>query len=102
MTSVQKLGNICLQIVIDLGIEVSNENLPVQLVKKINEMKAINGQYITQDHMDKISYIGINYDGDTIDLNFKIFGVRFFAKQIKESSEREIKAKFSSVNSTQL
>ena len=50
MTSVQKLGNICLQIVIDLGIEVSNENLPVQLVKKINEMKAINGQYITQDH----------------------------------------------------
>ena len=74
MTSVQKLGNICLQIVIDLGIEVSNENLPVQLVKKINEMKAINGQYITQDHMDKISYIGINYDGDTIDLNFKIYG----------------------------
>ena len=74
MTSVKKLGNICLQIVVDLGIEVSSERIPAQLVKKINEMKAINGRYISQDHMDKISSIGINYDGDTIDLAFKIYG----------------------------
>ena len=73
MTSIQTLRNICLQLVIDLGIETNSENVPAQLVKKLNEMKAINGQYNSQDHMDKISSIGINYDGDTIDLNFKIY-----------------------------
>ena len=74
MTSVQKLEKICLQIVIGLGIEINSENLPVPLVKKIKEMKAINGQYITQDHMDKISAIGINYDGETLNLTLKIYG----------------------------
>ena len=74
MTSVQKLEKICLQIVIGLGIEINSENLPAPLVKKINEMKAINGQYITQDHMDKISAISINYDGETLDLTLKIYG----------------------------
>ena len=74
MASAQKLEKICLQIVIDLGIEVSSATIPAPLVKKIKEMKAINGQYITQDHMDKISSIGIKYDGETIDLNFEIYG----------------------------
>ena len=74
MTSVQKLEQICLQIVMDLGIETSSEDVPDPLVKKINEMKAINGKYITQDRMDKISTININYDGETIDLTFKIYG----------------------------
>ena len=74
MTSLQRLENICLKIVMDLNIKISSENIPAQLVKKIKEMKTINGNYITQDKMDKISTIDINYDGEMVDLTFNIHG----------------------------
>ena len=72
MTRVLRLEQICLNIVMKLNMEISIENIPIQLVKTIEKMKTINGNFITQDKMDRISSIGINYDGETVDLSFNI------------------------------
>ena len=74
MANVANLEITCLKIVMDLGLVINSEILPASLVKKIEEIKAINGKYYTQDNMDEISCIDISYDGETICVTFKIYG----------------------------
>ena len=61
-----------MKIVMNLDMQISSENIPVHMLKTIEKMKTINGNYITQDNMDKISSIDINFDGETVNLTFKI------------------------------
>lgn len=72
MASITKLEISCLKSVIDSEFVIDSESIPAHLVKKIKEMRAINGKYISQDNLDSISSIEINYDGETIKLSFMV------------------------------
>ena len=72
MANIEKLEISCLKRVIDSEILINGESMPVSLVKKITEMRAINGRYSTEDNLDKISSITVNYDGETVRLGFVI------------------------------
>ena len=54
MANIEKLEISCLKRVIDSEILINGESMPVSLVKKITEMRAINGRYSTEDNLDKI------------------------------------------------
>ena len=72
MASITKLEISCLKSVIDSEFVIDSESIPAHLVKKIKEMRAINGKYISQDNLDSISSIEINYDGETNKLSFMV------------------------------
>ena len=61
-----------MKIVMNLDMQISSENIPAHMLKTIEKMKTINGNYITQDNMNKISSVDINFDGETVNLTFKI------------------------------
>ena len=71
MTKVKKLEVSCLKIVMDLGLIINSEIVPDPLVKKIREIRSINGKYYSQDNRDIISFFNLNYDGETIDIYFE-------------------------------
>ena len=47
----------------DLGIILSNESIPTQLMEKIKKIQTVNGKYNSEDGNDYINYIQIRYDG---------------------------------------
>ena len=71
MTRIKKLETICLKIVMDLGIILSNESIPPQLMDKIKEIQTVNGKYHSEDYNDYINYIQIRYDGETVEIIFR-------------------------------
>ena len=73
MANIKKLEIICLKTVIDLGLVIDSEGIPAPLLKRIKEMRAINGRFISQDNLDSISAIEVNYDGEIIELSFIIY-----------------------------
>ena len=68
MTRIKKLETICLKIVMDLGIILSNESIPPQLMDKIKEIQTVNGKYHSEDGNDYINYIQVRYDGETVEM----------------------------------
>ena len=74
MANIEKLEISCLKTVIDSEMAINIESIPVSLVKKIKEMRAINGRYFTEDNLDRISSITVNYDCETVGLGFVING----------------------------
>ena len=74
MANAKKLEIICLKTVIESGLEIDGESIPAPLLDKLKEMREINGNYATQDNLDRISNIEVYYDGETINLSLKING----------------------------
>ena len=68
MARIKKLETICLKIVMDLGIILSNESIPTQLMEKIKKIQTVNGKYNSEDGNDYINYIQIRYDGETLEI----------------------------------
>ena len=52
----------------DLGIILSNESIPTQLMEKIKKIQTVNGKYNSEDGNDYINYIQIRYDGETLEI----------------------------------
>ena len=63
----KKLETLCLKQAMALG-QISpstrSEDLPDSLIKKIRKIQIINGEFLTQDNMDIISRINMDYDGE--------------------------------------
>ena len=82
----KKLETLCLKRAMALG-QISpstrSEDLPDSLIKKMRKIQLINGEFLTQDNVDIISMINMNYDGE--DMIFEI-----------ESRSRSIRFKFKS------
>ena len=74
MANAKKLEIICLKTVIESGLEIDGESVPAPLLDKLREMREINGNYATQDNLDRISNIEVYYDGETINLSILING----------------------------
>ena len=55
----------------DLGIILSNESIPTQLMEKIKKIQTVNGKYNSEDGNDYINYIQIRYDGETLEINIR-------------------------------
>ena len=90
MQSVRKLETICLNIVMDLGIVLSNETTPIMLIKKIKEIETANGKYQTEDANDYITSIQISYDGERIEFIFNRKTVVSFDNQKEIPVNKEL------------
>ena len=90
MQSVRKLETICLNIVMDLGIVLSNETTPIMLIKKIKEIESANGKYQTEDANDYITSIQISYDGENIEFIFNRRTVVSFDNQKEIPVNKEL------------
>ena len=90
MQSVRKLETICLKIVMDLGIVLSNETTPIMLIKKIKEIESANGKYQTEDANDYITSIQISYDGENIEFIFNRRTVVSFDNQKEIPVNKEL------------
>ena len=90
MQSVRKLETICLNIVMDLGIVLSNETTPIMLIKKIKEIESANGKYQTEDANDYITSIQISYDGERIEFIFNRKTVVSFDNQKEIPVNKEL------------
>ena len=90
MQSVRKLETICLNIVMDLGIVLSNETTPIMLIKKIKEIETANGKYQTEDANDYITSIQISYDGENIEFIFNRRTVVSFDNQKEIPVNKEL------------
>ena len=90
MQSVRKLETICLNIVMDLGIVLSNETTPIMLIKKIKEIETANGKYQTEDANDYITSIQISYDVERIEFIFNRKTVVSFDNQKEIPVNKEL------------
>ena len=84
----KKLETLCLKQAMALG-QISpstrSEDLPVSLIKKMRKIQLINGEFLTQDNVDIISRINMDYDGEDL-----IFEIESRSKSIRFTFKSEV------------
>ena len=78
----KKLETLCLKQAMALGKispSTRSEDLPVNLIKKMRKMQLINGEFWTEDNVDIISRINMDYDGEDFmfDIESRFKSIKF-------------------------
>ena len=77
----KRLETLCLKQAMALGQisqSTKSKDLPVSLIEKMRKIQLINGEYLTQDNVDIISRIHIDYNGEDM-----IFDIELRSRSVK-------------------
>lgn len=88
MTNIHKLKFLCIKKIIEFDIELNPTEVPIELRQHVMKSKTLSGQFASEDKLDIIVGIKINYEtnDETLNLDFKI-GRNFHAIKLTKNGK---------------